>query len=109
MEEAHVLAMDAYRFTDASPNSEKYGLISQMQRSAVSIPTDIAEGSGRFSDRNFARFVAIAIGSSNELEYLLLLSGDMGLGEAAAARAMRGQVIEVRRMLLSLHKRLRAA
>lgn len=62
------LADTVYRLTDAFPRSEVYGLASQMQRAAVSVPSNIAEGAGKDSDADFARFLAIALGSLYELE-----------------------------------------
>jgi len=62
------LADTVYVMTDAFPKSEVYGLASQMQRAAVSVPSNIAEGSGKDSDRDFSRFLAIALGSLYELE-----------------------------------------
>jgi four helix bundle protein len=71
------LAAEAYRLSALLPESEKFNLRSQIQRAAVSIPANIAEGSGRGSDRDFARFVRIVIGSLNELDTLVLLSTDV--------------------------------
>lgn len=62
------LADMVYTLTDAFPRPEVYGLASQMQRAAVSVPSNIAEGSGKDSDRDFARFLVIALGSLYELE-----------------------------------------
>ena len=62
------LADTVYAMTDLFPKSEMYGLASQMQRAAVSIPSNVAEGSGKDSDRDFARFLAISLGSLYELE-----------------------------------------
>ena len=68
-----------YQITTKFPQEELYGLISQIRRACASIPTDIAEGCGRPSDTDFGRFLGIAMGSSSELEYLLLLSKDLEL------------------------------
>lgn len=63
-----------YMLTNAFPKEEKYGLISQIQRCAVSIPSNIAEGSGRVSKKEFQHFISIAMGSSFELETQMILS-----------------------------------
>ncbi|MBT8165633.1 MAG: four helix bundle protein [Acidimicrobiia bacterium] len=76
---AHRLVLSIYAATKSFPTAEKYGLTSQIRRAAVSIPTNIAEGAGRGSDQDFARFLRIAIGSTNEVEYLVRLSADLGL------------------------------
>jgi four helix bundle protein len=68
------VAEQVYRLTANFPKSETYGLSSQMRRSAVSIPSNIAEGQGRDSTKEFLHFLAIAFGSICELETQLLLS-----------------------------------
>ena len=76
-EKSHFLTLDLYKITNAFPKSEQYGLISQIRRAASSIPTNITERCGRGSDVDFARFLQIAIGSSSEVEYLLILSFEL--------------------------------
>jgi len=67
-EKSHRLTLAIYRITESFPDTERYGLISQMRRASASIPTNIAEGSGRGSDAELARFLQIAMGSASELE-----------------------------------------
>ena len=71
---AHDLALKVYRVTEAFPKTELFGLTSQIRRAGVSIPANIAEGCGRDTDADFARFLQIAMGSASELEYHLLLA-----------------------------------
>lgn len=75
-EKAHRLTLAVYRASGSFPKDELYGLMSQIRRAAASIPTNIAEGSGRGGDRELVRFLHIALGSANELEYQLLLAKD---------------------------------
>ena len=99
---AHSLALDMYRVSRELPTSERYGLQSQIRRSAASIAANIAEGSGRSTDRDFARSLSTAIGSACELEYQLLLGQDLGYLDEDVARPARNDVSEVRRMLKAL-------
>ncbi len=100
------LARDVYQLTASFPREERYGLSSQLQRCAVSIPSNIAEGNARASTRDYARFVSMALGSSAELQTQLLLSAELGLGEDL----LRNEVLEtcdrVGQMLLRLHQAL---
>jgi four helix bundle protein len=75
---SHELVLQIYRQTAALPRHELFGLTSQMRRAAVSIPANIAEGRGRDTDREFARFITMSLGSANELEYFLILAKDLG-------------------------------
>jgi len=101
-EKAHRLTLEVYRRTEAFPTDERFGLALQMRRSAVSIPSNIAEGCGRGSDADFARFARIAAGSANELEYQCTLAGDLGYLPLSAAEQLIGTCAEVRRMLSGL-------
>jgi len=67
-----------YSITTTFPSEEKFGIINQLRRAAVSIPSNIAEGSSRNSNKDFARFLEIAIGSAYEVETQLLISSDLG-------------------------------
>jgi four helix bundle protein len=107
-EKAHELTLLVYRATKPFPTDERYGVTAQLRRSAVSIPSNVAEGFGRTSERDRARFLDISVGSANELEYLLLLSRDLEYLPAADYDQLRKGVIAVRRMLASLLAKLRA-
>jgi four helix bundle protein len=104
---AHTLVLDVYRLTESFPRSEMFGLSSQIRRSASSIPTNLAEGCGR-TQPEFGRFVQIAFGSACELEYQLLLARDLGFLTPDRYQSACANVIEVKRMLSSLIKRIQS-
>jgi len=73
------LVVDIYEVTAEFPDDEKFGLISQIRRAAVSIPANIAEGYGRKTPRSYSQFLRISKGSVNELETLLIIASRLGL------------------------------
>lgn len=105
---AHELALAVYKATGPFPKAELYGLTSQLRRSAVSIPANLAEGCGRSSDADFARFTQIAVGSASELEYHLLIAKDLKMLPANIYDNLSELASAVKRMLISLLKKLRA-
>ena len=107
-EKAHQLGLTLYHVTASFPRDETYGLVSQMRRSASSIPSNIAEGCGRDGDAELARFCIIARGSATELEYQLLLARDLKLIAPNDYEQLAQQVIEIKRMLTVLVQKLTA-
>ena len=107
-EKAHALTLEVYRVTAAFPRAERFALVDQLRRSASSIPTNIAEGCGRETDRDFAQFINIAAGSASECEYQLLLAKDLGYLDGDVHRQLDERVNEVKRMLNALGRKLRA-
>lgn len=103
---AHGLTLDVYRTTKPFPTEERYGLTSQLRRSAASVAANIAEGCGRGSDADLRRFLQIPMGSASETEYHVLLARDLGyLDESSASRLTDG-VQEVKRMLTAFITKL---
>ena len=96
------LTVAVYRLTEGFPRGEVFGLTSQLRRSGVSIPSNIAEGYGRLNRREFKRFLLIARGSSCELQTQLELSRAVGLGDSQLLRTAEGLSHEVGKMLFSL-------
>lgn len=107
-EKAHQLTLAIYQHTESFPSEEQYGLTSQIRRAGSSVAANLAEGCGRGSDADFARFVQNAIGSASELDYHLLLARDLGYLSAEVYDTCKEQVDRVLRMLHGLLKRLRA-
>lgn len=107
-EKSHQLALAVYKSTKEFPKEELYGLTSQIRRASMSIPTNIAEGCGRNTDADFARFLQMGMGSASETEYQLLLSHDLGFLDKEKYDKLNVDVTEIKRMLASLLKTLRA-
>ena len=101
------LVIDVYGQTTCFPSSEQYGLCSQLRRAVVSITANIAEGSGRGSDQDFARFLEMALGSAAETRSHLLLAEELGYLKPEIRENLSGKVIEVGRMLNGLIETLR--
>lgn len=107
-EKSHQLTLDIYKSTTNFPKEERYGLTSQMRRSASSVPSNIAEGCGRDSQPQFARFLNISSGSASELEYQIILAKDLKFLNSENYKQLTSNVTEVKRMLTSLHGKVRA-
>jgi len=105
-EKAHRLTVDVYRASARFPRSELFGLTSQIRRAAASVPSNIAEGCGRRTDAELARFSEIAMGSASELEYQLLLAADLEYLNERDSAGLSTDVIEVKRMLGGLIREL---
>ena len=106
-ENAHALTLKIYKLTTLFPDNEKYGLTNQIRRAAASIPTNIAEGCGRNSDADLARFLDIAMGSASETEYLLCLACDLEYAKTEQLGNLSDNIVEIKRMLAGLIKTLR--
>jgi four helix bundle protein len=103
---AHALTLSLYQRTSRFPKDERFGLTSQIRRCSASIGANLAEGAGRKGHGEFHRFLQMAAGSANELEYHLLLCRDLGFLEASEHVEFEQRAIEVRKMLLSLISRV---
>ena len=100
------LASDVYRLTRLMPKQEEFRLSSQMIRAAASVPANLAEGHGRGTRKDYAKFVSTAKGSLAELETFLLLVLDLELAPTERCKSVLAQADEVGRMLTSLRSRL---
>jgi len=108
-EKAHALTLVIYKVTEKFLKQELYALTNQIQRAAVSIPTNIAEGCGKDSDAELKRYFVIAMGSSSELEYLLLLSRDLNYLSNENHLILNKDLTEVRRMLNAFIQKLKTS
>src|SRR5437899_12594880 len=104
-EKAHQLALTLYHVTTSFPRDETYGLVSQIRRSASSIPSNIAEGCGRDGDAELARFCLIARGSASELQYQILLAHDLKLIPSGRYEELSQEITEIKRMKDKRNKR----
>jgi len=105
---SHQLTLDVYKQTANFPKTERYGLVSQIRRSAASIPANIAEGCGR-SEGDFSRFLQIAMGSATELEYHLILSSDLNHIHKDKADVLIEELQQIKRMIVTYMKKVRGS
>lgn len=98
------MVAEIYKLSRSFPESEKFGLTNQMRRAAVSIPSNIAEGSARHHSKDFIHFLRISDGSAAELETQLMISRKLGFADDI--ETLLNEVIVVRRMLAALIKSL---
>ncbi|MBN1759490.1 MAG: four helix bundle protein [Chitinispirillaceae bacterium] len=105
-QKAFLLVKEIYRITGNMPVEERFGLMSQIRRSAVSIPSNIAEGYGRRRLKEYDRFLSIALGSLNELETQLLLIHDLGYTSKQSTDECLKMIEETGRLLGGLIKKL---
>lgn len=106
-QKAMEVAEAAYRLSAGFPPDERFGLTSQIRRCSVSIPSNIAEGSGRNSNREFVQFLNYSLGSSFELETQLVLSNRLALVDSETLEALLNPLNEMQRMLRGFIKKLK--
>ena len=104
---SHDLTLRVYELTSQFPREEIYGLTSQIRRACASIPTNIAEGCGRGTPADFARFLQIAMGSASETEYLILLAHNLKHFNTKQYVELTEATVSVKKMLTSLLKNIR--
>jgi len=105
-QKAHALVLSVYHETKTMPREEVFGVTMQLRRGAMAVATRIAEGSGRTSDAEFAVDLRRAAASSNELEYLMLLTRDLGYWKPELCERLVADAIEVRKMIFGLVRKL---
>ena len=100
------LARQNYEVTQGFPDTERFGLVTQMRRAAVSVPSNIAEGQAHNTTGEFVQFHSHAVGSVSELDPQLLLSVELGFCPREKAREARPLILELRKMLTALRRKL---
>ena len=98
---------EVYKATSCFPGHEMFGIVNQIRRSAVSIPSNIAEGAGKRTNSDFVRFIAIASGSCNELETQLVISRNLKYLSEADFKRIEGKIAKIQNMLFGLQRSLR--
>ncbi|MFL5774260.1 MAG: four helix bundle protein [Flavisolibacter sp.] len=101
------IAVNTFKFAQTLPDRERYGLSQQMTKAAVSISSNIAEGSSRSSSKDYHRFIEIALGSSFELETQLLLSEAVNYGNQDIKNLLLKEIDEEQKMLISFMNKLK--
>jgi four helix bundle protein len=104
---AHAIALHVHRLTDRIPREGNSGLIGQLRRAALSIPSSIAEGATRPSDKDFVKFLHIALASAAEVEYQLEFAAAAALIPANEFTTRQQELTEIKKMLFGLIKRIR--
>ncbi len=102
------LVSDIYMLTRDFPKEEIYGLTSQIRRAAVSIPTNIAEGAARGSNKDFAHFLNISLGSLAEVETQIILSDNLGFVSSTQKAATIEKLTNIRRLIIGLKRALQS-
>jgi four helix bundle protein len=102
------IVTDIYRVTKHFPKQETFGLVLQIRRSSISVPSNIAEGYSRYSNREFTRFLEIAIGSLAEMQTQLLISLNLEYISETDFKTVTENSREIERMLSSLIRKLKA-
>jgi four helix bundle protein len=106
-QKARILVKEVYENTISFPANEKYGITSQIQRAAISIPSNIAEGSGRGSNKDFSRFLDMAMSSAFELETEIILSYDLNYMNENNYNLILPKIQEVQKMIFAFKNQLR--
>lgn len=102
------LAVKIYKATNKFPTEEKYGLTSQMRRSSVSVPSNIAEGAGRNTDKEFNHFLGISNGSSYELQTQVIIASKLDFFDKETSDSLLENIEEIQKMSRGLQNKLKS-
>ena len=104
---SHKFALDIYHISKTYPKEEIYGITSQLRRASLSIPTNIVEGTGRNSQKEFAHFINISSGSAAETEYLIKFSYDLKYITEDDFKKLNEEIVIIRKMINSFRQKLK--
>ena len=107
-QKAHHFTVNLYKMTKGFPPDEKFGLTNQIRRASVSIESNISEGCGRNSDKEFSRFLNIAQGSAYEVRCQIFIARDLGYLDSNQSQFLTNKINEISRMINSLNQKLTA-
>jgi four helix bundle protein len=102
----HQLCLEVYSISKSFPKEELYGLTSQLRRAALSIPTNISEGCGRTSEKEFAHFLNISLGSAHEIENLFIIAKDLTYLNEDDYKKLNEKINLIKKKIYHLHKTL---
>ena len=105
-QKGHELTLKVYEASKSFPKEEMFALTSQVRRAAYSIPTNIAEGSGRKTKADFSHFLQMAIGSVSEVEYEILLAKDLQYIKEDQYNELIVEIVELRKMIIKFQQKL---
>ncbi|SDM42961.1 four helix bundle protein [Catalinimonas alkaloidigena] len=108
-QKAHQLVLEVYRVSNRFPKEEVYGLTNQLRRASVSIPANIAEGCGKYSDKDIANYFQISLGSLHETEYYFLLCKELGYLTPEEHASLQAVLQAIKAMLIRLIQKVRQA
>lgn len=107
-QKSHQLVLDIYPITKRFPKEERFNLVSQINRAGISIPSNIAEGCGRETQKELMRFLYISSGSAHELEYLILVSKELNFINDDVFKGLSSKIVQIKKMLASLIRKIEA-
>lgn len=106
-QKSHSLVLEIYKELKYFPQEEQFNIISQIKRASLSVPTNIAEGCGRETQKELLRFLYISSGSTHELEYLILVSKELGFLSKEKADLLLDKIQQIKKMLASLINKIK--
>ena len=108
-QKSHNLVFEVYKVLSTSPKNEEFNLISQIRRATLSVPTNIAEGCGRETQKELIRFLYISSGSAHELDYLILVSSELNLISKEKAENLLDEIDQIKKMLAVLITKIKSS